>query len=55
MIPEMYWDLCGLNVMVMERMHGIPISRLEELKAAGVDLKKLASDGVEIFFTQVFL
>ena len=54
MIPEMYWDLCGLNVMVMERMHGIPISRLEELKAAGVDLKKLASDGVEIFFTQVF-
>jgi ubiquinone biosynthesis protein len=38
----------------MERMHGIPISRLEDLKAAGVDLKKLASDGVEIFFTQVF-
>ncbi len=54
MIPEMYWDLCGLNVMVMERMRGIPISRLEELKLAGVDLKKLASDGVEIFFTQVF-
>ncbi len=54
MIPEMYWDLCGMDVMVMERMHGIPISRLEELKAAGVDLKKLASDGVEIFFTQVF-
>jgi len=54
MIPEMYWDLCGLNVMVMERMHGIPISKLDQLKAAGVDLKKLASDGVEIFFTQVF-
>ncbi len=54
MIPEMYWDLCGIDVMVMERMHGIPISRLDELKAAGVDLKKLASDGVEIFFTQVF-
>ncbi len=53
-IPEMYWDLCGMNVMVMERMHGIPISRLDDLKAAGVDLRKLASDGVEIFFTQVF-
>jgi ubiquinone biosynthesis protein len=53
-IPEMYWDLCGVNVMVMERMHGIPISRLDELRAAGVDFKKLASDGVEIFFTQVF-
>ncbi len=53
-IPEMYWDLCGMNVMVMERMHGIPISRLDDLRAAGVDLRKLASDGVEIFFTQVF-
>jgi len=29
-IPEMYWDLCGINVMVMERMHGIPISRLDD-------------------------
>lgn len=54
MIPEVYWDLCGLNVMVMQRMHGIPISRLDQLVQAGVDLKKLASDGVEIFFTQVF-
>ncbi|MFM1806627.1 MAG: hypothetical protein RL212_886 [Pseudomonadota bacterium] len=54
MIPEMYWDLCGLNVMVMERMYGIPISKLDQLKAAGIDLKKLAADGVEIFFTQVF-
>jgi ubiquinone biosynthesis protein len=54
MIPEMYWDLCGLNVMVMERMYGIPISKLDQLQAAGIDLKKLASDGVEIFFTQVF-
>ena len=53
-IPEMYWDLCDLNVMVMERMHGIQISKLDELRAVGVDLKKLASDGVEIFFTQVF-
>ena len=54
MIPEMYWDLCTVNVMVMERMRGIPISKLNELRTAGVDLRKLASDGVEIFFTQVF-
>lgn len=54
MIPEMYWDLCTTQVMVMERMRGIPISRIDDLKAAGVDLRKLASDGVEIFFTQVF-
>ena len=54
MIPEMYWDLCHTNVIVMERMHGISIGRMDELRAAGVDFKKLAVDGVEIFFTQVF-
>jgi len=54
MIPEMYWDLCRTNVIVMERMDGISIGRTAELRAAGVDFKKLAADGVEIFFTQVF-
>lgn len=53
-IPEMYWDYCAENVMVMERMHGIPIGRTDELLKAGIDLKKLSSDGVEVFFTQVF-
>ncbi|QJD99594.1 ubiquinone biosynthesis regulatory protein kinase UbiB [Massilia forsythiae] len=54
MVPEMYWDYCSSNVIVMERMNGIPISQIDRLAAAGVDLKKLSSDGVEIFFTQVF-
>ena len=54
MVPEMYWDYCSSSVIVMERMNGIPISQTERLVAAGVDLKKLSSDGVEIFFTQVF-
>ena len=53
-VPEMVWDLCAANVMVMQRMHGVPISQVERLRAAGVDLKKLARDGVTIFFTQVF-
>lgn len=53
-VPEMYWDYCSSAVIVMERMNGIPISQLEQLRAAGVDLKKLSRDGVEIFFTQVF-
>jgi ubiquinone biosynthesis protein len=53
-IPEMYWDYCVQNVLVMERMHGIPIGRMDELAKAGIDLKKLSRDGVEIFFTQVF-
>jgi ubiquinone biosynthesis protein len=54
MIPEMIWDLCHTNVIVMERMYGISIGKTKELRAAGVDFKKLAVDGVEIFFTQVF-
>src|SRR5450830_1457856 len=54
MVPEMYWDYCSSSVIVMERMHGIPISQTERLLAEGVDLKKLSRDGVEIFFTQVF-
>jgi len=53
-VPEMYWDYCSSSVIVMERMHGIPVSQKERLIAAGVDLKKLSRDGVEIFFTQVF-
>jgi ubiquinone biosynthesis protein len=54
LVPEMYWDYCSNNVIVMERMHGIPVSQIDRLIEAGVDLKKLSSDGVEIFFTQVF-
>ena len=53
-VPEMFWDYCSEAVIVMERVSGIPIGRIDELKAAGIDLKKLSRDGVEIFFTQVF-
>jgi len=53
-IPEMLWDYCSESVLVMERMHGVPVSQVERLREAGVDLKKLSRDGVEIFFTQVF-
>ena len=54
MIPEMYWDYCMPDVMVMQRMNGVPISHTQRLRDAGVDMKKLARDGVTIFFTQVF-
>jgi ubiquinone biosynthesis protein len=54
MIPEMIWDYCQSEVIVMERMKGVPINQIERLRAAGVDLPKLARDGVTIFFTQVF-
>lgn len=54
LIPEMIWDHCHTEVIVMERMRGIPISQVDRLREAGVDIPKLARDGVTIFFTQVF-
>jgi ubiquinone biosynthesis protein len=53
-VPEVYWDYCRVNVMTMERIHGVPISDMARLRAAGTDFKKLAENGVRIFFTQVF-
>lgn len=53
-IPDVYWDHMHHNVMVMERIDGIRISDLQQLQKYGINLKKLAECGVEIFFTQVF-
>jgi ubiquinone biosynthesis protein len=53
-VPEIYWPLTRTNVMVMERISGTPISDVTTLVKNGVDLRRLAEDGVEIFFTQVF-
>ncbi|WP_374491218.1 ubiquinone biosynthesis regulatory protein kinase UbiB [Brachymonas sp.] len=54
LIPEMYWDYCATEVLVMQRMTGIPISQVERLREQGVDIPRLARDGITIFFTQVF-
>ncbi len=54
LIPEMIWDFCHTEVIVMERMTGVPISQVERLREAGVDIPQLARDGVTLFFTQVF-
>ncbi|MDD5056925.1 MAG: ubiquinone biosynthesis regulatory protein kinase UbiB [Sideroxydans sp.] len=54
LVPEVHWDWCSEQVMVMERMQGLPISNISGLRAAGIDLSKLACNGVEIFYTQVF-
>ncbi len=54
LVPEMVWELCTSDVIVMERMNGVPISQKQRLVDAGIDIRKLARDGVTIFFTQVF-
>jgi ubiquinone biosynthesis protein len=52
--PEVHWDYCRKNVMVIERIHGILISNIDELKKRNVNIQQLSENGVEIFFTQVF-
>ena len=53
-VPAVYWDLCRVDVMVMERVYGVQISDIAKLRELGTDFKKLGEYGVEIFFTQVF-
>ncbi len=53
-VPKVYTDYCRTNLMVMERIYGIPVGDVDALKASGVDMKLLAERGVEVFFTQVF-
>ncbi|MGH8193799.1 MAG: 2-polyprenylphenol 6-hydroxylase, partial [Woeseiaceae bacterium] len=53
-VPEVYWDYCRPEVLVQERIYGIPISDMAALKRAGTNVERLAENGVEIFFTQVF-
>jgi ubiquinone biosynthesis protein len=53
-VPEIYWDYCRPEVLVQERIFGTPISDMETLRADGTNIKVLAENGVEIFFTQVF-
>lgn len=53
-VPEIHWDYSRENILVMERIHGIAVNNVDELKAQGTDIALLAKRGVEIFFTQVF-
>ena len=53
-VPRVFWDYCKPKVMVIERIEGIPVSNIEQLKAHNIDLEVLARKGVEIFFTQVY-
>jgi len=54
LVPEIYFDYCSTQVLTMQWMDGVQISKTKELEIYGVDRKKLARDGVEIFFSQVF-
>lgn len=53
-VPAVHWDYCREKVLVMERINGIPVLDLEQLRAREINLESLSRKGVEIFFTQVF-
>jgi len=53
-VPRVYWEHSSREVLVMERIYGIPIRDIDAIRKAGVDLRTLAHNGVEIFFTQAF-
>jgi ubiquinone biosynthesis protein len=53
-VPAVHWDFCRAEVMVLERIRGVQISNMAKLREAGTDIRRLAENGVEIFFTQVF-
>ena len=53
-VPDVYWDYCRPEVLVQERIYGVPISDMTALRDAGTNIRLLAENGVEIFFTQVF-
>ena len=53
-VPEVYWDYCRPNVLTLERIFGVQVDDMDALLRAGTDIKRLAENGVEIFFTQVF-
>jgi ubiquinone biosynthesis protein len=53
-VPAVHWDFCRPDVIVLERIRGVQISNMARLREAGTDIRKLAENGVEIFFTQVF-
>ena len=51
-VPEVYMD--SKDVMVAERITGVPISDIPTFEKLGMDRKDLAEKGLTIFFTQVF-
>ena len=53
-IPEVYWDLTTSNVMVLEKIDGIPCTDIDQIEEHGINKKDLAENGVMIFLNQVF-
>lgn len=53
-IPMVFWDYTTSDVLIMERVYGTPIDEVDKIKAQGLDIKKIAENGIRAFFKQVF-
>lgn len=53
-VPEIHWNYTHTNVMVMERIYGVPVGDIKRLADLGINFKRLGELGVEVFFTKVF-
>jgi ubiquinone biosynthesis protein len=53
-IPAIYWSFTAARVLTMERVEGVSVKDIPELKRRGVDLEKLARRGIQVFYRQVF-
>lgn len=52
--PIILWEHTTEEIIVMERINGVPIDQTDKLRELGFDFEKLAERGVEIFFKEVF-
>ena len=53
-VPRVHWSHTRSDVLVLDRIDGIPVDDIDALREAGADFERLAERGARIFFTQVF-
>ena len=53
-IPRVFWETTTSRVLTQERIHGIKVTDLAALQAAGIDRTALSKRGAQIFLKMVF-
>jgi ubiquinone biosynthesis protein len=54
LVPQVYWTHSAAGALTLQRVRGIASDDVAKLDAAGIDRRKLAAKGVQLFYTQVF-
>ena len=53
-IPKVLWEHCSRRVLVMERLHGVKVSRVDALKAAGLSPAKVAKNLADLYMQSIY-